>query len=130
MNRTRKPLARAIVSGATERSRSHYEGRTTPKRSRPIGEPYAGMTDEQKAVWHELVAELPWLHSAHRVLLRLTCYQAARLNSGEDVGVSATQALSSLLSKLGATPVDESRLNLSPDDAEEDPLDALFTRRN
>jgi hypothetical protein len=61
---------------------------------------------------------MPWLNASHRILLRLACYHAARLDEDGEFGVSATQALSSLLSKLGATPVDESKV--SPVDGNDD----------
>ena len=87
------------------------------------------MTDAQKAVWSEMVGDMPWLNSSHRVLLRLACYHAARLDEGGDFGVSATQALSSILSKLGATPVDETKVNHGDGD-DEDPADEYFGRPN
>jgi hypothetical protein len=49
------------------------------------------------------------------MLLRLACHLAARLDEGV-LGVNAAQALSSTLSKLGATPVDESRVAIPNDD--------------
>jgi hypothetical protein len=87
------------------------------------------MNDEQKEFWREFVQDMPWLHSAHRTLLRLACYHAARLDTDADFGVSATQALSSILSKLGATPVDETKV-LHGDGDDEDPAEGYFTRPN
>lgn len=119
MARPRLPQAKAEVSGAALKNAGRFEGRKTAKRTRPIGEPYVRMTDEQQEVWREMVADMPWLNSSHRILLRLACYHAARLDSGEEFGVSATQALSSILSKLGATPVDETRVNHDDGDDED-----------
>lgn len=79
--------------------------------------------------WAEFTSELPWLNSGHRVLLRMACRLSARLDTDKDFGVSATQALSSILSKLGATPVDESKINHADGD-EEDPTDRFFGRPN
>jgi hypothetical protein len=45
-----------------------------------------------------------------------------------EFGVSATQALSSILSKLGATPVDETKVNHGGEE-DEDPADEFFTGR-
>ena len=69
---------------------------------------------------------MPWLHSAHRILVRLACVLAARMET-DDFGVQASQALGSLLSKLGATPVDASRLNFETEE-EPDPADKFFGR--
>jgi hypothetical protein len=84
------------------------------------------MTAEQKAVWAEFQQEMPWLTSAHRPLLRLACIWTAKMDEA-DFGVSATKALSAVLSKLGATPVDESKVNHAADE-EEDPADRFFGR--
>lgn len=125
MARPRLPQAKAEVSGAALKNAGRFKDRPTAKRTRPVGEPYARMTDAQKDVWREMVAEMPWLNSSHRILLRLACYHAARLDDAEEFGVSATQALSSILSKLGATPVDETRVN-HDDGEEEDDTDRFF----
>lgn len=128
MARPRTPQAKAQVSGAAQKNPGRFKDRKTPGRRRPIGEPYARMTPEQKACWHEFVQDMPWLHSAHRTLLRLACYHAARLETDEEFGVSATQALSSILSKLGATPVDETKVMHDEEGGSEDPAEAFFSR--
>jgi hypothetical protein len=131
MARPRLPQAKAEASGAVLKNAGRFEGRSGPKRVRPVGEPYARMSDEQKECWRELAGDMPWLHSAHRTLLRLACYHAARLDmieDGKDFGVSATQALSSILSKLGATPVDETKVMHGGDDEDED--DEFFGQPN
>jgi hypothetical protein len=69
---------------------------------------------------------MPWLRAHHRLLLRLTCSLAARMDDeGKVMGVNASQALSSLLSKLGATPVDESRVR-HPERDDVDPAERFF----
>lgn len=87
------------------------------------------MTEPQKKVWEECRAEMPWLKAGHRLLLRQTCILAARMETETDMGVSAHQALSAMLSKLGATPTDETKVNFDAGD-EEDPADRFFTRSN
>lgn len=125
MARNRVPAAKAEVSGAALHDPQRFRDRRAPKKARPIGEPYARMTEAQQMVWAEMVGDMPWLNSSHRVLLRLACYHAARLDEDGEFGVSATQALSSILSKLGATPVDETKVNHGDGD-EDDPDEALF----
>jgi hypothetical protein len=124
MAKPRLPAAKAEVSGAAIKDPQRFRDRKVSKRTRPIGEPYANMTDEQKAAWEEYRYELPWLNSSHRVLLRLACVLTARMND-PDIGISALHALSAVLSKLGATPVDETKVNHG-DDAEDDPSDKFF----
>lgn len=127
MARNRTPLAKAHVSGAALKHPERYGNRTSNKLAQPIGDPYPGMTADQCAAWNELASALPWLNRAHRTLLRMTCYLVARLHNDPEFGVSASQTLSALLSKLGATPVDESRVMHLGDD-EYDPDDKFFDR--
>lgn len=126
MPRPRLPQAKAEAAGAAIIHPERFKDRKGPKRTRSVGEPYARMTDEQKTAWAEYQVELPWLTSSHRPLLRLACIWTARMDDAE-FGVSATQALSSILSKLGATPVDETKVNHG-DDEDEDPADKFFGR--
>jgi hypothetical protein len=126
MARPRTPNAKAEVAGAAIVHPERFKDRKGPARTRPVGEPYAAMTDSQRAAWAEYQRELPWLTSSHRPLLRLACIWTARMDDAE-FGVSATQALSSILSKLGATPVDETKVNHA-DGEEEDPADRFFGR--
>ena len=125
MARNRTPQAKAEVSGAALNHPGRFKDRKAPKRTRPLGEPYVKMTDAEKASWAELAGDMPWLHSAHRTLLLMACRIKARLDQGEEVGVSAMNLLSALLSKLGATPVDETKVNHA-DGEEEDAADKFF----
>jgi hypothetical protein len=121
----RLPKRKAEVSGAALHNPARYRDRTTSTLIKNLGDPYPQMTDEQKTCWNEFRAELPWLNGSHRVLLRLACMLSVRMNEPE-VGVNATAALSSILSKLGATPLDEGRVSLGHDQ-EDDPDDRFFS---
>ena len=121
---------KADASGAAIKNPGRFKERKAPKKTRPLGEPYATMNEGERAVWAELQADMPWLHSGHRLIVRMICHHAARLNTGEEFGTKATQALSSLLSKIGATPSDETKVNHGDDGDSEDPADAFFTRPN
>jgi hypothetical protein len=128
MARPRLPQAKAEASGAILKNAGRFAGRSAPKRVRPIGEPYAAMTEMEVWYWREFAEELPWLNSGHRVLLRMACRLSARLDTDPDFGVSATQALSSILSKLGATPVDETKVVHGGGEDDED--DQFFGKPN
>jgi hypothetical protein len=109
------PVDVAKVTGATVKHPGRHADRKKPSGTRPLGEPYVKMTADEKAQWHEFARDLPWLNSSHRVLLRVACRLTVDLD-GADFGVSKAQALSSILSKLGATPVDESKVASPADD--------------
>lgn len=126
MPRYRKPLKKALVDGSVAKNPGRFKDRKGPKNTRPVGGPYESMNAAEKAVWRECVREMPWLHSAHRQLLRLVCKLGAKLSTDSELSVAETQALSSLLSKLGASPVDQNKV-IHRDDAE-DPDEKFFSR--
>jgi hypothetical protein len=125
MARPRLPKAKAEVSGAHLKDPGRFKGRAVPTRTRPVGEPYKSMTDSQKVAWAEFQKELPWLNSSHRALLQVACVLRARLNDDPDMGVNAIATYSAVLSKLAATPVDETKVSV-PDGEEEDPAAKFF----
>lgn len=117
MPRPRLPVAKAATSGAAIKNPGRHAGRKKPAGTRSLGEPYKAMTAAEKRAWKEFATEMPWLNASHRVLLRLACLWTARMDDPKaEFGVSATQALSSILSKLGATPVDESKVSHGSDE--------------
>jgi len=82
------------------------------------------MTAVEQRYWAEFIVGLPWLNSRHRVLLRVACQLSAKIDRGE-LGVTAARALSMILSKLGATPVDEARVTQAGDE-DNDPAEEFF----
>ena len=119
---------KAEVSGAALKDPGRFKDRKPAKQARPIGEPYANMTEPQRVYWAEFKSDLPWLTCAHRQLLRLACILSVRADDIE-CGIQAMQALSAVLSKLGATPVDETKVSYDPG-TEEDPADEFFQPRH
>ena len=120
---------KAEVSGAALKDPARFKDRKTPTKTRPVGSPYKGMTPDQVEVWDECAANMPWLNAGHRLLLRQVCILSARMATDPEMGVSALQALGAALSKLGATPTDETKVNHA-DEGEEDPADEFFGRPN
>lgn len=106
-----------------ERSRALQRSQE-PANPNPIGAPYRGMTPAQMKVWKECAENMLWLNASHRLLLRQVSILAARMETDPEVGVSAMHALSAMLSKLGATPTDESKVNHP--DGDEDQDDKFF----
>jgi len=124
--RPRTPTLKAQITGAAEKDPQRYKDRKSSKKARGIGKPYQSMTEEECAVWKEFVAELPWLNSTHRKILRLTCKLHVDLYMRDAPPVAMYNAYATRLGQLGATPVDDSRITLTEDDAE-DPADRFFT---
>lgn len=126
MARPRLPQAKAEVAGAAITHPGRFKDRKVAKKTRALGEPYAKMPEAQQVCWREIADEMPWLNSSHRRLVRLASIISSRLDD-EDVGINQLQTLSAILSKLGATPVDETKVNHGEDD-DADPADAYFAR--
>ena len=120
MAKPRTPTKKARVSGATIKDPGRYKNRSEPANPAPSGPPYKGMTAAQMRVWKECATNMPWLNAAHRLILRQVCILAARMDTGEDLSVSSTHALSAMLSKLGATPTDESKVSHPQDEHDHD----------
>lgn len=127
MARPRLPAAKAEVSGAALKDPQRHRGRKAPKGTHPLGEPFKKMTKEQKEAWENFRAELPWLNSSHRALLQVACILRARIEKDPAIGVNALQTYSAILSKLAATPVDETKVPRG-DEEDDDPEDQYFGR--
>ncbi len=125
MARPRTPTMKAQVTGAALRNAGRYAGRTTPSGATDIGQPPDCLTPAQADAWRAFVAELPWLNSGHRAVLQIAAVLRARLVADPEMGVAALSAYSSILSKLGATPADESRVTMA-EPVEDDPAERFF----
>jgi hypothetical protein len=123
MARNRTPRKKAEVSGASLKNPSRYEGRKSPQGTHSLGEPYEGMNESQKEYWYEFRETLPWLNSSHKRIVKLACILSSRMDD-PDFSITTAQVLSAILSKLGATPVDESKVNYDP--KEDDQADEFF----
>lgn len=125
MARPRLPAAKAEALGADIVNAGRFADRKAPKGTRDLGNPPKGMTPSQKDAWKAFAGELPWLNSSHRALLHIACVLRARVETDPEVGVNALQTYSAILSKLAATPVDETKVSM-PDAEDEDPADRFF----
>lgn len=130
MPRHRMPTAKAEVSGAAAHDPQRFRNRTGHAGAAKIGQPFASMSPAERGTWEELVCDLPWLTRAHRQIVKLTCVLIARMDADPNPPVASAQVLSALLSKLGATPVDDSRVSAAAEpSAEEDEAERFFCPR-
>lgn len=122
MPHPRLPAAKAVATGATLKNPGRHKGRNAPK-SAPLGEASPHLKDGGIVAWEGFKRELPWLTEGHRALVEVASNLRGRLIDHEEVGVNALSLLQVCLSKLGATPTDETKLSL-PDDG--DQADSMF----
>ncbi len=114
----RTPISKAHITGTATRNPGRYAGRNAPNLS-ALGEPPDVLNAAEREAWVLFEAELPWLHRSHRAIVHLACVLRAKIEAGID-GINHLQVYSATLSKLGATPADESRVGWHEDDDEDD----------
>lgn len=118
MPAARLPVAKARAIGAHVKDPGRHKGRANPVVAL-IGAAPAHLTETQKRMWAQFVNELPWLAAPDAALLEVAVRVRASLADGEDVGVTKLSMYQSVLSKLGATPTDRSKV-MAPDGGEQE----------
>jgi hypothetical protein len=134
VSRPRVPQAVAKATAAAAKNPQRFRERRSPKGGE-LGAPGAWLKQTRGAVeaFRALKRELPWLKESHRVVVEMAAQLRAQLEHGQRVnnvtvslGLQGRQELRRLMSVLGATPADESRIQV-PDDGEADPDEEFFT---
>lgn len=118
----RLPKRKAFVSGAMAKNPARYRSGPRLDATRPLGDPYASMSAAEKRHWREIERDMPWVHSAHRLIVRLACMLQARMDEGK-LGLTGVRSLLSILAKLGATPVDEGKVSSGSSGGNDDGFD-------
>jgi len=119
--RPRTPIAKAKAIGADVIHAGRYADRKAQK-SPKLGKPSPHLKDGGITAWEAFKRELPWLTEGHRPLVEVASVLRGRMFDNDEIGVSALSLLQVCLSKLGATPTDESKLNIGDDDDDADPI--------
>ena len=114
--RPRQPLAKHAATGALNHNPKRFKGRKEPK-PRPIGKPSVGLTKNEVKYWHAFCREASWFTEADRSLLEQACKYRAQSFSRKGLSDTAVGKYVSILSRLGLTPTDRSRV-VVPDGAE------------
>jgi phage terminase small subunit len=107
MSAHRKPLSVLEANGSTKRNPARYRERADAAVCPGgIGEPPVHLSQARKTIWAEIVAQLPegHLQSADRFLLEIVTDLAARQQ----------RLLLQGLAKLGLTPLDRNRVQITP----------------
>ena len=126
MSRPRLPALRVVVDGADIKNPKRFKRRRAPKAQRPLGKPSRHLDLFAYRAFERFRRELPWLKESHRALVDLAATLRGRLlDPTVPIDLKVMQELRRCLGQLGATPADETRLNLTPED-EPDPEEALF----
>lgn len=123
MSKPRLPEQVAAVTGAAARSPGRFKDRKTPK-VKSLGPAPKSYNEAQREIWGSFNDDFPWLGRSDRELVRLAVDLRTIIDSGEaPVAVYAQMRL--LLSSMGGTPVDRSKVG-APDDEDDDPADEFL----
>jgi hypothetical protein len=117
MPAARLPAAKAKVTGAAVKDPQRHKDRKEPKVAQ-LGEPSIFLDEFGRQAWFAFQSELPWLAESDRALVEIAASVRGRLIGGEDVGTTALSMLQSILSKMGASPADRTKV-AAPDGEEE-----------
>ena len=113
----RKATSVLAISCSIEHDKKRYANRTSePKPTGALGPAPKHFDAELKAIWKELVRQIPpgVLMNSDRLILELTCRLTFQMRFGVEFTSSNAAQLVSCLSRLAMTPSDRSRVNLAP----------------
>jgi len=121
MARPRLPEKVAAVTGADKRSPGRFKGRSAPV-VRSLGPAPKRFTDEQREIWNEFNEDMPWLGRSDRRVVGLAVMLQDVIDAGGDVPIAVYAQMRMLLSSMGGTPVDRSKVS-APEEESADPAD-------
>ena len=124
----RTPAAKAKVTGAAVSHPGRHKARKEPS-TVGLGKPSPFLDPFGVKAWEGFKKELPWLAESDRALVEIAASVRGRLLSGEDVGITALSMLQSILSKMGGSPADRTKV-VHGGEEEADPADQFFGRPN
>jgi hypothetical protein len=131
MANLRLPVAKAEATGAAIKNpQRHRERKAPPNRSLGAASSFLleKGEDEQPLVpmahesWEAFKRELPWLTEGHRAFMEMTVVYRAKMLSGQLLNTTEARTYQAMLSKLGASPADESKVNFGDEGGDPDPM--------
>lgn len=120
----RLPQAVAEITGAATKNPARFRGRSSP-RVRSLGPPRKALNAAEKRLWKEFNEDLPWLGRSDRRLVELAVKLQHRIDTEPDCPVAVFAQMRMVLSAMGGTPVDRSRV-ATEDEDDEDPADEFL----
>ena len=123
--RPRLPQEVAKITGAVAKNAGRFAGRAAPQ-VKSLGPAPRSYSDDQREAWDEFNESFPWLGRSDRELVRLAVVLKSQIeaNPAEATAAQIGQ-MRLLLSSMGGTPVDRTKVS-GPDDEDEDPADEFL----
>jgi len=119
MAKPRLPGMVAKVTGAAPRSPGRFKDRADPK-VKTVGRAPDHLSPAAKRAWGMFVRRMPWLSNADEAMLEIASMVRGQILDGEDVGVAKLNMYQSVLSKLGASPTDRSKVAMPDEEKPEE----------
>lgn len=123
--RPRLPTAVAKVTGAEAKNAGRFAKRAAPK-VKSLGPCPKKFDADQAKLWEEFNESFPWLGRPDRYIVGLAVMLQTQIDAaGKEATPPMYAQMRLLLSSLGGTPVDRSKVT-APDEENEDPLDQFM----
>jgi hypothetical protein len=122
MGNPRQPVARSQITGAASKNPQRHRNRKEPAQGRPLGDPSDFLDENGRRAWEGFKRELPWLMESDRAIVEIAAKLRGLVLAGADVGEGKLKLLQTILSKLGASPSDRTKIAYGDDDQETDDL--------
>jgi hypothetical protein len=119
----RLPAAKARITGAAAKNPQRHSRRVDPATT-PLGKPSTFLNPFGQSAWEGFKLELPWLMESDRAIVEICAQVRGLVLAGENVGVTKLSMYQSMLSKLGASPAD--RTKVSRPDGDDEEADEFF----
>jgi hypothetical protein len=124
MTRNRLPVEVASITGSDKRSPGRFKGRSAPV-VKSLGPAPKRFNAAQIEIWDEFNADFPWLGRSDRRLVGLAVRLQHTIDTDPDCPVAVFAQMRMLLSAMGGTPVDRSKVS-APNKEIEDPADEFL----
>jgi len=89
---------------------------------RSLGPAPKRFTEEQREIWNEFNEDMPWLGRSDRRVVGLAVMLQNQIDTEKEVPVAVFAQMRMLLSSMGGTPVDRSKVS-APEEESADPAD-------
>ncbi len=116
--RPRLPQEVAKVTGAIAKNAGRFASRATPK-VRSLGPAPKSYDERQRAIWEEFNDDFSWLGRSDRHLVKIAVELQCMIDAG-DAPVAVFAQMRLVLSSMGGTPVDRTKVQ-APEDDSDDP---------
>jgi hypothetical protein len=124
MANPRLPSAVAQVTGAAARNPKRHGSRSAPK-VKSLGPAPKRFTAAQIEIWDEFNEDFPWLGRSDRRVVGLAVMLQHMIDTDPECPVAVFAQMRMLLSAMGGTPVDRSKVS-APEEESADPADEFL----